>query len=489
MKKKLRAQRLTLEHLEERNCPSLVIHQTSSILLISGNSQSTTSPLTITGTAGTNSFQVVDGTHNLGTYQIGGSLLLNLTSESHDVDLNLNGGFIPGNVLINLGNGFVGSPANILNASVNVSSGTTAPVAGGTIRGSLTFLGGNGQETNINVGGFQATIPPSATPVTITPITVLGGVSAALRENASGFGNGLVIHAGTRVAGNVNTTYVDTLTLGDLTALFGAATISGSLSAVDAGAHHSMSVDLLGNVNGNVSINAAGSTSGFNEFTLDQQTPGTGGLIGKNLNVFLGTALNGNLFTLTAPTTVTGNATLTNGSTSAAPLNTIFALQGTINGSLGLNLGNGDNLVDSDTGVINGNLSITGGNGNDSITGSGGLAFAATVAGNMTVNLGNGDNVADLAIAPGGRLRWTSGNGNDSVALDPDNIAVPPGPSQTWSVNFHFGNGDDTMTLADAGNPQFITGLVNMGGRISANVFTQGVNWTPVGPFVLLNVP
>ncbi len=490
MKQKRPVPRLTLEPLEDRWCPALSILQTSTALTISGSPSSTTLPLSVTATApGTNTFRIMDGNTNLGTWKIGASLQFNLTSEPNDVDLNLNGGYIPGNVLFSLGNGFVGSPANIPFASVNVSSGTTTPVAGGTIRGTLTFQGGRGQETNINVGGFQATIPPAFTPVTITPITINGDLIAKMPENANGFGNGLVIHAGTLVVGSVQATNIDTLTLGDLTTLFRAATVGGDLSATDASSHHSMSVDLLGNVNGNVSVNAAGTTAGFNEFTLQQQTAGTGGSVGNLLTVSLGASANGNLFTVAAGTTVTGNATLINGSTSTVPVNSIFDLEGTFDSSLTLNLGYGDNLVESDTGFIFGNLSISGGDGNDTISGKTAAAFDATIGGTLTVNLGNGNNVADIGLAPGGIFYWTSGGGSDSVALDPDGGVNTPGFSQLWNVNFHFGNGDDTVNLVDAVNPQSITGLIDMGGRINGNVYLQGNNWNPLPTFQLKNVP
>lgn len=211
--------------------------------------------------------------------------------------------------------------------------------------------------------------------------------------------------------------------------------------------------------------------------------------IGKALSVNLGNATFGDIFSLGANTTVGGATTLTNSGLSTLPFNALFDFEGTINGSLSINLGGGDGAVTSDAGVVLGNLTITGGNGVDTIMGLTKAAFDATVAGNLTVSLGNGTDSADIANAPTGVFRWTSGNGSDTLTLDPDGGATTPGPSQTWNVNFLFGSNDDTLTLNAATNPQFITGLVDMGGRVTANTFNQGTNWSTAGYFQLKNVP
>ena len=376
---------LDLERLEDRTCPSLTIQQTPSLLLISGTPTVASAPLSITGSPNSDTFSITEGTTNLGTFQVGGSLQVNLASRPNDLNLNLNGGYIPNNVTLSLGAGYIG--ASTFLAGVNIYSATP----GGAIRGSLSILGGNGQE-NLYLGGISTIMTPG---VTRSPVAVLGSVTAATNENVNGFGNLLDILSGTRVGANVQTTNVDTVEVGEITnQAVSPATIGGNLSAGDSGSHHSMDVDITGVVNGTVSVNASGFTPGFNEFTLEQQAAGVGGVIGNTLSVSLGNSAGGNAFSFTAGSTVSGNTTLTNGSAATGASATTIDLEGTFNGSVSLNLGIGDNLVTSDTGVVGGNLSITGGNGAETISGLVGTAFDATVAGSVTINLGNGTNSA-----------------------------------------------------------------------------------------------
>jgi hypothetical protein len=85
--------------------------------------------------------------------------------------------------------------------------------------------------------------------------------------------------------------------------------------------------------------------------------------------------------------------------------------------------------------------------------------------------------------APVGQFSWNSGNGNDSLTL------APTTAGQSWNVKIKFGDGDDTFTLGGTGAGQSITGRVDGGGHVTANVFTQGSNWTPGSPFRVVNFP
>jgi hypothetical protein len=85
--------------------------------------------------------------------------------------------------------------------------------------------------------------------------------------------------------------------------------------------------------------------------------------------------------------------------------------------------------------------------------------------------------------APGGLLSWTSGNGSDSLTF------APTTDNQTWNVQIQFGNGDDTFTLGGTGLNESVTGRVDGGGRLTANVFNPGANWTLTPTFTLSNFP
>src|SRR5262249_1697217 len=101
-------------------------------------------------------------------------------------------------------------------------------------------------------------------------------------------------------------------------------------------------------------------------------------------------------------------------------------------------------------------------------------------------NLGNGNNTATASVVPGGLLRWTSGNGTNSLTLG--GAATPA--NSAWNVGIRFGNADDTLTLsAAAPATQSLTGSADGGGRILGNVFSQGASWTLTTPFILTNFP
>jgi hypothetical protein len=202
--------------------------------------------------------------------------------------------------------------------------------------------------------------------------------------------------------------------------------------------------------------------------------PGTG-VINRNLTV--NTAAGGSSFVGLA----TGSVLRGNGSILTGAGADFVDLGGEVDGSMTVSTGDGDDVVSLDAGaVVQGNLQISGGNGNNSLTVNG------TVGGNLGFTQGNGNNTATVTQAPGGTLNWTSGNGNCSLTLG--DSTTPAGSN--WRVNVRFGNGDDTFTLdASAPAPQSISGYVDGGGQITADVFNQGANWTIGGPFTLVNFP
>jgi hypothetical protein len=245
-------------------------------------------------------------------------------------------------------------------------------------------------------------------------------------------------------------------------------TVGGNVTVNDSGSGAALTVNVFGNVGKSVSVTG---TAFEDAFVLQQASAGVGGNILGNLYVDLGSGGTlGDSFLLDTGTTVGGNATL---STRGAPTVTPpggFVINGTVNGSLTANLGEGnDSLAFNTAASVLGNLSVTGGNGNDVVTAAG------AVAGNLSFSFGNGNDSATVSSAPGGLLRWTSGNGNDSLTLAPT-------AASAFNVNVLFGSGNDSFTLA--GTASTISGVVDGGG--GTNVFTQD-GWTIVPPFTLLN--
>ena len=89
---------------------------------------------------------------------------------------------------------------------------------------------------------------------------------------------------------------------------------------------------------------------------------------------------------------------------------------------------------------------------------------------------------------PGSQLIWTSGNGNDYWLATP----LVNGAPLLFNVDIHFGNGNDTFQLSGAAGDKggSITGTVDGGGRLTANVFLMDPTlWTIVAPFTLSNFP
>src|ERR1700722_3506087 len=130
--------RPSLEHLEDRTCPtSLTLRYTGGNLLITGmpGNRATGSSINITATAD-NQFTIqekvgVTVTDNLGTYNVGSNLILELANHvNNSIIFNLNGHTYGGNIIALLGNG---APA-----------GDPILIFGGTVGGNVDIVGGRG---------------------------------------------------------------------------------------------------------------------------------------------------------------------------------------------------------------------------------------------------------------------------------------------------------------------------------------------------------
>lgn len=479
----IRRRTFHLEALESRECPALTIRYLPNLLQIKGTPTATTAPLQIvqTGGAGNNIFEIYDGTKFLGKYRVN-NLLVQLNNRPADLDINLNGGRIPGNLTVSLGNGYRGNDP--VNASVDVGSynpASNTAVAGGRIGGSITFLRGNGQE-NLYVGSFQDLLNGGLVARTLSPIIVGGNVTAVGRGNAIGQGDNLVIGGGlgavgSRVGGSVTAALVENVTIGDQNQP-GTAIVGRNVSVSNVGLNNGSKVNVFGTINGNVTVNIASTTPNFNQFTMAPQALGIDSFIRGSLYVSLGqTSTIGNLFTIVRgvggeESVVSGNTTLISQSTASGFLGDLFGIDGTFFGNLTIDLGGGDNFLFSDSLIVNGNLRILGGNGDNLISGVFNGAFTAIVGGNLSFQLGNGTNVVTIVNPPGGKLSVISGNGGTTLTLG--NFATDP--DAYWLVDLRMGTGDDTLIL-DAAAPgvQRFSGMVR--DTVGNNVFVQGANW------------
>jgi hypothetical protein len=438
-----RPARLFLERLEQRDCPSLTVTLFGGSLNVSG---SPTGALAVTE-ATPGKLTVMDGTHSLGTYGVGGDLRLSLTNHPSTITVDLGGNTFTGNILISLGNG----GTTTLPPEVSVQRGT--------VGGNVTFLGGNGTETE-NIGG------PALAPI---PVVVRGSVQATGKVSGGGDagpGDTLFIGPGSSVGGDVTTTQIDNVAVGQ--PALALTTVGGNVNVNDSGSGAALTVNIFGNVNKSVSVTG---TSFEDNFVLQQASAGVGGNVLGNLYVDLGAGGTlGDSFLLDTGTTVGGSATLSTRGAPAVAAPGGFTVNGTVNGSLTANLGEGnDSFAFNAAASVAGNLSVTGGNGNNTVTAAG------AVGGNLSFTFGSGNDSVTVTSAPGGQLRWTSGNGNDSLTLAPT-------AASAFNVNVHFGTGDDSLTLA--GTASTLSGLVDGGG--GTNVFTQD-GWTIVPPFTLQN--
>jgi hypothetical protein len=135
---------------------------------------------------------------------------------------------------------------------------------------------------------------------------------------------------------------------------------------------------------------------------------------------------------------ISGSLTVTGGSGADS---VTFQFGSTVAGAANLVLGDGANVIASDSDVLfAGNLTATLGNGADSV-GTVAIPFAATVAGTFQINGGNGDNVVNFDGLLSGGFTYVGGGGNDNVTV----TGVYSG-----RLNASLGAGNDTFTFGSA---------------------------------------
>ncbi len=468
MRKPLRPKALSLEVLESRLTPSLMIQPVSGLLLISGTPTDNSGPpaggLHLNLTAN-NKVQVLDGTTSLGTFSAS-SVSVNLASRPNAITVDLGGFTLSGSFSLNLGAGDTLAP--------------TDPITfrNGTIAGNLTVQKGNGQETiHLGLNQGEGRGPRKG----MTPFRVGGSATLGLAPG-TGPGETVLLDGQASIGGSLALTDVANVLLDGPD--FGSPTASSvgqDVTINDSLDRVALNAVFAGNVGRNVQVQ--GTSLGDSVDISTSTIPGIRGSVtfalGAGDNFFAIDDLSG------GGRVIGGNLTFTAGSgnnTIGIGAEGLGAVPTAINGNLSIQFGDGSNdlsgLGQNVPLQVGGTMSITLGNGDN-------FPFAVNaVVPNLTFNLGNGNDTVSVVNAPAGLLRWVSGNGNDQLVLGGGTAA-----GSTWNLNARFGSGDDTLTLAAGLVAQTLTGSADGGGHQVANVFEQDpAGWT-LQNFTLVNFP
>jgi hypothetical protein len=464
--------RLSLEHLESRVCPTLNVIFTGGNLFILGRPapipiNTVTDGLNIQVTSSTGAVTVTEVENgatvaNFGTYIVRKNLYLGLTDYDTDINVDLNGQRLFANVTMNLGLGdhtpfgaLITSTPNPINIYDSTNSGTAS------VAGNITVLKGSGIEL-LSIGA-NALLPPST-----NGIEVDGDVNVHMpnRIDNSGLttGDNLFISGTSDIRGDVNTTGVDNVTVGESVSN-DSTTIRGNLNVTNAGALNEVVTQVYGTVGGNISMHGSAATGAFlpDELILGSGiTPTT---VGGNVTLDL-TAFQNDEFDVAAGSTIEGNVAYTGVGASAVNMN------GSVFGDTVLTMSDAANLVTmGPSASFNGDLHILAGHGNNTI------ALAPTIGGNLRLDLGNGDNlVTFLGTMDGGTLTSNTGNGDNTITL---------GGTGPYGLVAHLGSGANTMSFdADQTGSTDIEFAPHVGA-----VDTLNQSGTIHGPFKLVNYP
>ncbi len=480
--KKSKSLPLNLEALETRDCPAFDIYYTNSALLIVGQPSH---PYVQAGDGlqlhllANGSIQVHEVSNgltvtNYGTYAAPANIHVELRQNTdHDFTFDLGGNTFAGNVILDLGRG------NMDVLTPNPFPPHPDTFQNGTIGGDVTVRGGYGGEL-IDLGSSEGSLGTAA-----LPLHLLGNANLSLSTHATPIGGDfLFLNAGSELDGNLTAIEVDNVQIGELPAgaNTGSAVLRGNVEMSVANSGNVGKLSILGEVDGNVAFQGS---PVFSQIFSDSVFVGSPvasvqAVVKGNLTASLGSGSGD--FDIYANGTVDGNVNFL-----GAQANNFIGLAGQVQGSDAMTLHNGNNVFQfATTSAVGGDLSLSAGNGsNDLGGGSSGGSFDGTVTGSVRVNLGNGTNTALISNAPSGQLNWMSGNGANALTLG----SAATTSAQLWNVFAYFGNNDDQLTLAPtAAVPQTLTGVLDGGGRLTGNTFTEDPNsWVLASPFTLLN--
>jgi hypothetical protein len=326
-----------VERLEDRTVPTVTASVTNGSLVIKGDSAAgstlaiTASDVDADGVADT--FTVTDGTTAVGTFSgVTKDVVLRLSANDDAVTIDLKGLTAPRNVVANLGDGT-----------------NSLTLDNGTVKGSVSVLGGAGTDT-VTLGGTAA-------------VTVDGNANFNLGDAADD-----VLHLGkATVEGWLSAVAANDITLDDASTVGHGVWILGGTGG--------NTVSLNGTVEGSVAFIAPwGSTAG-SDVTIAGTVDGGVTVQGSS-----------QADTLTVTGDIGGSlrASLGGGDDTAS-------IGGTVTGNLILDGGAGNDTLTL-SGLVGGRTSVTGGAGDDKFT----VAATADLTGNATVNLGAGNDTCTV---------------------------------------------------------------------------------------------
>ena len=373
-------------------------------------------------------------------------------------------------------------------------------LAGYNLGGSLSVLGGNGNDTVLLQeqaaatsfripGAFSVNLGNGTDSLKTTGTLNVGGLANINMGN----GTDTVTFADTAADSTTSANYMTAImgqgndtfnAVGGTLTVHGYSTISGANSVQLTGNTINLSSVSIQNAmaetdNNVLNLGATTFLNGNLVYTSNTRTETIGfdgATILGNVSLNLGQGASNVTIGNTTDTFVQGNFTVLGGN--AADQFTIAATSAsTINGSLNLLLANGDNTVTLDgdgTSTVGGSVTITTGSGNDAINvGSAGNTF--TIEGALSMSVGNTSsatgNVATLTNADiGANVSFNSGSGVDTLTLESTQIS--------GNLYANTGGGADTVEFdQSAATP---VGTTNMG----AAYINYGVG---SGPDVFIN--
>jgi hypothetical protein len=464
--------RLALEHLEPRDCPTLNVIFTGGNLFILGRPDAipintVTDGLNIQVTSSTGAVTVTEVENgatiaNFGTYLVRKNLYVGLTNYDTDINVDLNGQRLYANLTFNLGFGdfnplgalIFGTP-NPINIYDSTNSGTAS------VAGNITVLKGSGIEL-VSIGA-NALLPPST-----NGITVDGDVNVhmpnRIDNNFLSTGDNLFISGASVIRGNVNTTGVDNVTVGESVSN-DSTTILGNLNVTNAGALNEMVTQVYGTVGGSIAMSGSAAPGTFLPDELILGFGSTTTSVGGNVTQAL-TAFQNDEFDMGPGSTIAGNLAYSGSGSSAVNMN------GGVLGDSVLTMSDAANVVNmGPSAFFNGDLHLQAGNGNNT------FALSPTIGGNLRLDLGNGDNsVSFTGTMNGGTLTANLGNGNNNVAV---------GGTGPYGLVAHLGSGANNVAF-DA--DQLSSGDIEFATHAGA-VNTLNQSGVLHVPFTLVNYP
>jgi hypothetical protein len=465
--------RLALEHLEARDCPTLDVIFTGGNLFILGRPDAipinaVNDGLNIQVTSGSGAVTITEVENgatvaNFGTYVVRKNLYVGLTNTNTDINFDLNGQRLYANLLLNLGLGdFIpfgnlippGTP-NPINVYDSTDSGTAS------VAGNITAVNGSGIEL-LSIGA-NALLPPST-----KGITVDGDVNVhfpnRIDDNFLSTGDNLFISGASVIRGDVNTTGVDNVTVGESVSN-DSTTIMGNLNVTNAGALNEEVTQVYGTVGGNITLNGSAAPGTFLPDELILGFGSTTTTVGGNVTQAL-TAFQNDEFDMAAGSTIAGNLAYSGSGASLVNLN------GSVLGDSVVTMSDAANQVNAGpSAYFGGDLHIIAGNGDNTI------ALAPTIDGNLRLDLGNRDNSVSFTGAMNGNtLTANIGNGNNNVAV---------GGTGPYGLVARLGSGANTLAF-DA--DQLSSGDIEFATHVGA-IDTLNQSGVIHGPFSLVNFP